>query len=73
MPSAYEQSVIAGGCAQARNCHTRYNEYLRCMAQTGDDEDKCSVFARAYRSLCPTEWIERWNEARDEGRWAGRY
>lgn len=43
------------------------------MAQTGDDEDKCSVFARAYRSLCPTEWIERWNEARDEGRWAGRY
>jgi cytochrome c oxidase subunit 6b len=43
------------------------------MAQTGGDEEKCSPFARAYRSLCPTEWIERWNEAREEGRWTGRY
>jgi len=58
---------------QARNCHTRYQEYHRCMAQTGGDEEKCSPFARAYRSLCPTEWIERWNEAREEGRWTGRY
>ena len=31
------------------------------------------MFQRAYRSLCPGEWLERWNEQREEGTWPGRY
>ena len=29
--------------------------------------------ARAYRSICPTEWVEKWNEARENGAWWGKY
>ncbi|CAK0780794.1 hypothetical protein CVIRNUC_005177 [Coccomyxa viridis] len=58
---------------QARHCYTRYNEYHRCVAQKGEGADECRVFQRAYRSLCPGEWLERWNEQREEGTWPGRY
>ena len=58
---------------QARHCYTRYNEYHRCIAQKGEGAEECRVFQRAYRSLCPGEWLERWNEQRDEGTWPGRY
>lgn len=44
---------------QARHCYTRYNEYHRCVAQKGEDDPECSVFQRAYRSICPSEWLER--------------
>ncbi|EIE22321.1 cytochrome c oxidase subunit H, partial [Coccomyxa subellipsoidea C-169] len=58
---------------QARHCYTRYNEYHRCVAQKGEEDPECSVFQRAYRSICPGEWLERWNEARENGNWPGRY
>ncbi|BDA43303.1 probable cytochrome c oxidase subunit 6B at C-terminar half [Coccomyxa sp. Obi] len=58
---------------QARHCYTRYNEYHRCVAQKGEDDPECSVFQRAYRSICPSDWLERWNEARENGTWPGRY
>ena len=58
---------------QARHCYTRYNEYHRCVAQKGEGAEECRVFQRAYRSLCPGEWLERWNEQREEGTWPGRY
>ncbi len=45
--------------AQARHCYTRYNEYHRCVAQKGEDDPECSVFQRAYRSICPSDWLER--------------
>jgi len=61
------------GTNQARNCYTRYNEYFRCVAVSGDEDDKCKFFQRSYRSICPAEWVERWNEQRDEGNWPGKY
>ncbi len=48
--------LLAG---QARHCYTRYNEYHRCVAQKGEEDPECSVFQRAYRSICPGEWLER--------------
>lgn len=61
------------GTNQARNCYTRYNEYYRCVAESSEEDDKCKFFARSYRSICPAEWVERWNEQRDEGNWPGKY
>ncbi|CAL8471171.1 g10713 [Coccomyxa elongata] len=58
---------------QARNCYTRYNEFYKCAAEAGEDDDKCKFYQRAYRSICPGEWVERWNEARDAGNWPGKY
>ena len=37
----------------------------RCKAQQGEDAEECEKYAKYYRSLCPTEWVEKWNEERE--------
>jgi cytochrome c oxidase subunit 6b len=62
------------GTNAARYCYVAYNEYHRCVKDKGDSgEDECLYYARNYRSVCPMEWIERWNELRDAGTWFGKY
>uniref|UniRef100_A0A0D9XQK4 Cytochrome c oxidase subunit n=1 Tax=Leersia perrieri TaxID=77586 RepID=A0A0D9XQK4_9ORYZ len=56
---------------QTRHCFTRYVEYHRCVAAKGDDAPECDKFAKYYRSLCPGEWVERWNEQRENGTFPG--
>ncbi|KAG0479904.1 hypothetical protein HPP92_010762 [Vanilla planifolia] len=59
---------------QSRHCFTRYIEYHRCIAAKGDNSDgsaDCEKFSRYYRSLCPEEWVERWNEQRENGTFPG--
>ncbi|XP_057973824.1 cytochrome c oxidase subunit 6b-1 [Malania oleifera] len=56
---------------QTRHCFTRYIEYHRCIAAKGEDAPECDKFAKYYRSLCPGEWIERWNEQRENGTFPG--
>eukprot|EP00246_Nothoceros_aenigmaticus_P011138 TRINITY_DN2905_c0_g1_i1.p5 TRINITY_DN2905_c0_g1~~TRINITY_DN2905_c0_g1_i1.p5 ORF type:complete len:132 (-),score=30.51 TRINITY_DN2905_c0_g1_i1:1616-2011(-) len=58
---------------QAKHCYTRYNEYHKCVAEKGEGASECNKYAKYYRSLCPGEWIERWNEQRENGTFAGRY
>ncbi|KAG8493592.1 hypothetical protein CXB51_010972 [Gossypium anomalum] len=52
---------------QTRHCFTRYIEYHRCVAAKGEDASECDKFAKYYRALCPGEWIDRWNEQRENG------
>ncbi|KAE9605927.1 hypothetical protein Lal_00024835 [Lupinus albus] len=56
---------------QTRHCFTRYVEYHRCIAAKGEDAPECDRFAKYYRSLCPGEWIDRWNEQRENGTFPG--
>ncbi|KAL2893718.1 Cytochrome c oxidase subunit 6b-1 [Bienertia sinuspersici] len=56
---------------QTRHCFTRYIEYHRCIAAKGEDAPECDKFAKFYRSLCPGEWIDRWNEQRENGTFPG--
>ncbi|XAR48543.1 Cytochrome-c oxidase [Bertholletia excelsa] len=56
---------------QTRHCFTRYVEYHRCIAAKGEGASECDKFAKYYRSLCPGEWIERWNEQRENGTFPG--
>eukprot|EP00228_Micromonas_bravo_P001801 CAMPEP_0203001048 /NCGR_PEP_ID=MMETSP1401-20130829/295_1 /ASSEMBLY_ACC=CAM_ASM_000894 /TAXON_ID=38833 /ORGANISM="Micromonas pusilla, Strain CCAC1681" /LENGTH=109 /DNA_ID=CAMNT_0049742501 /DNA_START=20 /DNA_END=349 /DNA_ORIENTATION=+ len=58
---------------QAKHCYTRYNEFHKCKAQKGEDDEECEKYAKYYRSLCPTEWVTKWNEEREAGTWPGRY
>ncbi|QDZ17697.1 subunit H of cytochrome c oxidase [Chloropicon primus] len=58
---------------QARHCYTRYNEFHKCAAEKGEDAEDCKFFQKAYRSMCPSIWLEKWNEERDAGTFAGRY
>ncbi|KAA8538118.1 hypothetical protein F0562_027726 [Nyssa sinensis] len=56
---------------QTRHCFTRYIKYHRCIAAKGEGAPECDKFAKYYRSLCPGEWIERWNEQRENGTFPG--
>ncbi|CAN0877314.1 Cytochrome c oxidase subunit 6b-1 [Linum grandiflorum] len=56
---------------QTRHCFTRYIEYHRCVAAKGEDAQECDKYAKYYRSLCPSEWVERWNEQRENGTFPG--
>ncbi|KAI3672475.1 hypothetical protein L6452_38563 [Arctium lappa] len=56
---------------QSRHCFTRYVEYHRCVAAKGEDASECDKFAKYYRSLCPGEWVDRWNEQRENGTFPG--
>ncbi|KAJ0599268.1 putative cytochrome-c oxidase [Helianthus annuus] len=56
---------------QSRHCFTRYVEFHRCVAAKGDDASECEKFAKFYRSLCPGEWVDRWNEQRENGIFPG--
>jgi cytochrome c oxidase subunit 6b len=58
---------------QARNCFVKYNEAHKCYAEKGEDAPECARIARDYRSICPTEWVAAWNEARENGTWFGKY
>ena len=42
---------------QARNCYTRYNEYYKCIAEKDEDSPDCKFYQKAYRSICPSEWV----------------
>ncbi|XP_038715312.1 cytochrome c oxidase subunit 6b-2-like [Tripterygium wilfordii] len=56
---------------QTRHCFTRYIEYHRCIAAKEEGAPDCQKFAKYYRSLCPDEWVERWNEQRANGSFPG--
>uniref|UniRef100_M4D767 Enoyl reductase (ER) domain-containing protein n=3 Tax=Brassica TaxID=3705 RepID=M4D767_BRACM len=56
---------------QTRHCFTRYIEYHRCVAAKGDDAPECDKFSKFYRSLCPGEWVDKWNEQRENGTFPG--
>ncbi|CAN8304446.1 unnamed protein product [Cochlearia groenlandica] len=56
---------------QTRHCFTRYIEYHRCVAAKGEEAPECDKFAKFYRSLCPSEWVDRWNEQRENGTFPG--
>ncbi|KAI3881415.1 hypothetical protein MKW92_012403 [Papaver armeniacum] len=56
---------------QSRHCFTRYIEFHRCVASKGEEAGECDKFAKYYRSLCPGEWVDKWNEQRESGTFAG--
>ncbi|KAN0064989.1 Cytochrome c oxidase subunit 6B [Thecaphora frezii] len=49
---------------QTKHC---YCDYYKCINAKGEDFTPCKQFFRAYNSLCPNEWIAKWNDQREEG------
>ncbi|KAK4392669.1 Cytochrome c oxidase subunitb-2 [Sesamum angolense] len=50
---------------------TSFTYVVRCVAAKGEESGDCNKFAKYYRSLCPGEWIDRWNEQRENGTFPG--
>jgi len=55
---------------QAPHCWQRFNEYVLCVKKTGD-EAPCLSMRQSAVSICPEDWIEKWDEEREEGNFAG--
>ncbi|KAI9098049.1 cytochrome c oxidase, subunit VIb [Phlyctochytrium arcticum] len=52
---------------QTKNCWQNYVDYYKCTKAKGEDYAPCQHFKRAFTSLCPTKWVEKWDEQREEG------
>lgn len=37
----------------------------------GEDFAPCKVFWKTYNALCPLDWIEKWDDQREKGIFAG--
>lgn len=58
---------------QSHHCFVKYNEAHKCFKEKGEDNAECKRLAHAYRSICPSQWIEEWSALREEGKWFGKY
>eukprot|EP00283_Hemiselmis_rufescens_P005961 CAMPEP_0173429520 /NCGR_PEP_ID=MMETSP1357-20121228/8205_1 /TAXON_ID=77926 /ORGANISM="Hemiselmis rufescens, Strain PCC563" /LENGTH=97 /DNA_ID=CAMNT_0014393713 /DNA_START=49 /DNA_END=342 /DNA_ORIENTATION=+ len=63
--------VKAPECNQAKHCYWKYNEFFRCEKAKGEGAVQCAALKQAFSSLCPTEWVERWDEQRENGVFPG--
>ncbi|KAG8739762.1 Cytochrome c oxidase subunit 6B [Ceratobasidium sp. 414] len=52
---------------QTKHCYQNYIDYYKCINAKGEEFAPCKQFYRAYHSLCPNEWVSRFNEQREAG------
>jgi len=56
---------------QAGHCWNRYNEWVLCLKTTHGDEDACAQMRQLAVSICPVDWVEKWDDEREIGNFAG--
>ena len=52
---------------QTRNCWQNYVDFHKCEKHYSENESVCKVLKKAYVDLCPSEWVEKWDEQRENG------
>ena len=52
---------------QTKNCWQNYVDWLKCERVRGEGDEVCKGFKRVFTILCPSSWVERWEQAREEG------
>ncbi|CAN6633761.1 cytochrome c oxidase subunit 12, mitochondrial [Trichomonascus vanleenenianus] len=57
---------------QTKHCFQSYVDYHKCVNAKGEDFAPCKVFWHAFNSLCPNAWIEKWDDQRQRGVFAGQ-
>ncbi|KAF9580786.1 Cytochrome c oxidase subunit 6B [Lunasporangiospora selenospora] len=53
---------------QSKHCWQSYVDYHKCVNARGEEFKPCGEFKKMYNSLCPTSWITKWEEEREEGK-----
>ncbi|KWU45200.1 putative COX12-cytochrome-c oxidase, subunit VIB [Rhodotorula sp. JG-1b] len=57
---------------QSRHCFQAYVDYFKCVNHKGEDFPACKTFYRTYHSLCPNEWIAKWDEQREANKFPAK-
>nr|XP_043627065.1 putative cytochrome c oxidase subunit 6b-like [Erigeron canadensis] len=52
---------------KSQHCYSCYVAYLKCEKQKGERASECKKLEDDYRSNCPPEWIEKWEEEKKHG------
>ncbi|KAG0291465.1 Cytochrome c oxidase subunit 6B, partial [Dissophora globulifera] len=52
---------------QSKHCWQAYGDYHKCVDARGEEFTPCKEFHRVFKTLCPNEWVNRWDEQRGEG------
>ncbi|KAJ3414451.1 Cytochrome c oxidase subunit 6B [Chytridiales sp. JEL 0842] len=66
-----QMTFLASISSMTKNCWQNYVDYFKCVANKGEDFQPCQQFKFAYTSLCPTKWVEKWDEQREENVFPG--
>lgn len=56
---------------QGPHCWNRYNDWVMCLKTTNDDKEGCKQMRQMMLSICPYIWYEKWDEDREDGKFAG--
>ncbi|KAL7981130.1 cytochrome c oxidase subunit 6B1 isoform X3 [Crotalus tigris] len=60
---------------QTRGCWQNYLDFHRCekaMNAKGSDPYVCQWYKKVYSSLCPSFWVDNWDELRENGAFPGK-
>eukprot|EP01127_Copromyxa_protea_P014241 TRINITY_DN3927_c0_g1_i1.p2 TRINITY_DN3927_c0_g1~~TRINITY_DN3927_c0_g1_i1.p2 ORF type:complete len:100 (+),score=20.76 TRINITY_DN3927_c0_g1_i1:34-333(+) len=47
---------------QTNYCWAAYVQHKICVAKKGEDDKDCMLNKAMYTTLCPSSWIETWDE-----------
>ncbi|KAJ3192680.1 Cytochrome c oxidase subunit 6B [Irineochytrium annulatum] len=56
-----------------KNCWQNYVDYYKCIDAKGASFGPCRQFRKVFTSLCPTKWVENWDEQREKGTFPAFY
>lgn len=48
---------------QTKHCWQNYVDFHKCASVRGEDDSACKQFYRAFHSLCPSEYHDRYKRA----------
>ncbi|KAJ3313275.1 Cytochrome c oxidase subunit 6B [Boothiomyces sp. JEL0838] len=52
---------------QTKNCWQNYTDYYKCVNAKGEEYAPCQQFKKTFTSLCPVNWVEKWDTQRENG------
>uniref|UniRef100_A0A1B6DGY2 Cytochrome c oxidase subunit n=1 Tax=Clastoptera arizonana TaxID=38151 RepID=A0A1B6DGY2_9HEMI len=54
-------------------CYRMYVDYHRCVDLLKDDQNQCQYFYKCFHSICPNDWIAKWDGQIEKGTFPGIY
>eukprot|EP00761_Pharyngomonas_kirbyi_P004321 gb/GECH01004325.1/.p1 GENE.gb/GECH01004325.1/~~gb/GECH01004325.1/.p1 ORF type:complete len:112 (+),score=19.16 gb/GECH01004325.1/:1-336(+) len=51
---------------QARRCMHAFTEYKQCSEALGEDSPRCTVWYKTYLNVCPSSWVNRFQDKIDD-------
>lgn len=57
---------------QTRHCYQSFLDFHRCEKIRGTKYEPCQYFKTVFEIMCPSEWVENWNDQIKAGTFAGK-